>query len=425
MEFKNIKIQNFKGIESLNIEFSKNFNLIIGNNGYGKTSVLDAIAISLGGYISGLDGVLSRHIQKQDVRITTKLLGDASYNINYQTPVLLESTVEVDNETFTFTRRKSSYKSSRTTIEPRNITHKATELINNDESILPVISYHGAGRMWSERRGRGKFNSKKEDLSRVRGYVDSLWGKANTKDFVSWCAKMEQISWSENKKITEYEIVKKAVANFMKEMNGEEASDTRIFYSKKEEELIYESNGDRIPISFLSSGYQALIWLAFDIAYRMAVLNPNLRENIIEESPGIVLIDELDVHLHPQWQWKVINALVTTFPKIQFIATTHSPIVLASNDQCNVIIIDRNHHIHYGDSSYGVPIDNILESYQKTTPFPERVKELVKSIHDHLNNNDINCAEKDVEALEHLLKPNNPILVSVKTELEFEKLNLE
>lgn len=425
MEFQNITIKNFKGIESLKIKFSKNFNLIIGNNGYGKTSILDAIAISLGGYVSGLDGVLSRHIQRQDVRITSKLLGDASYNINYQTPVSIESTIEVDNEIFNFTRKKSSYKSSRTTIEPRDITHKASTLIKSDKSILPVISYHGAGRMWSERRGRVRVNSKKEDLSRVRGYLDSLWGKANTKDFVSWCAKMEQISWTEDKRITEYEAVKKAVAKFMRSINGEDSGDTRLFYSKKEEELIYEFNGNRLPISLLSSGYQALIWLAFDIAYRMAVLNPELREDIIEKSPGIVLIDELDVHLHPQWQWKVINALTTTFPRIQFIATTHSPIVLASNNKCNVIIIDKNHNVHYREPSYGVPIDNILESYQETNPVPKDVLELVQSIHNNLNQNKINCAEQEIERLEVLLKPDNPILVSLKTELEFEKLDWE
>ena len=70
--------------------------------------------------------------------------------------------------------------------------------------------------------------------------------------------------------------------------------------------------------------------MVFDIAYRMAVLNPDLLENVVEMTPGIVLIDEIDLHLHPRWQWKIIDALKNTFPRVQFIVTTHSPVIIAA-----------------------------------------------------------------------------------------------
>lgn len=80
--------------------------------------------------------------------------------------------------------------------------------------------------------------------------------------------------------------------------------------------------------------------MVLDIAYRMAILNPDLLDQIISSTPGIVLIDEIDMHLHPNWQWKVIKALQATFPRVQFIATTHSPIIVASCKDENMIVLN-------------------------------------------------------------------------------------
>lgn len=421
LNIEKIEIKNFKGIEQLDINFSKRFNLIIGNNGFGKTSILDAIATVLGGFVSGIDGVYGRHINNNEVRIETKTLGDASYNVEYKVPVELTATADFRGHLYTWTRRKSSYKASRSTIEPRDIAYLSRELIKDSTSIMPVISYQGAGRMWTE--GREHKTSKKNDLSRYGAYVGSLWPKSNTKKFIKWCAKMEQISWSEDRRIMEYEVVKDAVMTFMSEMN--DSSVTKIFYSKKEEELVYEENGTRISINLLSSGYQALIWMAFDIAYRMAVLNPELRENITQETTGIILIDEIDVHLHPRWQWKIINALMKTFPKVQFIATTHSPIVLASSSETKVIRINENHQISYEKSSYGIPIEDVLTAYQQTEKVPKEVKKNIELFSSHLSNKHITEAELALRELELLLGSNNPIVVSAEMELEFEKIELD
>ena len=81
--------------------------------------------------------------------------------------------------------------------------------------------------------------------------------------------------------------------------------------------------------------------IASDIAYRMAVLNPHLLDKVTEETDGIVLIDEIDMHLHPSWQRKVIDSLHKTFPKVQFILTTHSPTVLTNVPKENIRILDN------------------------------------------------------------------------------------
>lgn len=143
---------------------------------------------------------------------------------------------------------------------------------------------------------------------------------------LEWCSRMEQIAWQTEKPVREYEAVKKAVAAAMTRL---ESAPVDIFYDKRSEELMYRKNGTVVPISVLSAGYQSLIWMVFDIAYRMAALNPFLAEDI-SQTPGLVLIDELDVHLHPRWQWHVIDVLRSIFPHVQFLATTHSSIIIVS-----------------------------------------------------------------------------------------------
>lgn len=113
--------------------------------------------------------------------------------------------------------------------------------------------------------------------------------------------------------------------------------------------------------------------MVLDIAYRMAVLNPDLLSDIIRKTPGIVLIDEIDMHLHPKWQWRVVKALKQTFPKVQFVATTHSPLIIASSYNENIISLknttsDSGYSLQptYSKSAKGWQIDDVLEDIMET-----------------------------------------------------------
>ena len=154
------------------------------------------------------------------------------------------------------------------------------------------------------------------------------------------------------KKIAEYEAVRKAVSDFMQYM--EQDGEFEVFYDKQQEELMYRKNDWVLPVMELSAGYQSLVWLVFDIAYRMAVLNPSKKEKIAE-TRGVVMIDEIDMHLHPRWQWNIIQALRKVFPNIQFIAATHAPILFASAKNVWVIDIDEK-EIEYKYSHYGIDL---------------------------------------------------------------------
>ncbi len=389
MYLSSIHIENFKGIKKADIEFDRSVNLIIGDNGTGKTSVLEAVSVALGGFLSGIDGVNTIHFSKDEIRRESQLTGTGSNNIAYKTPICVKARLElnVGNKTekdiqfYEFSRQKKSIKSSRTTVEPRDICRAAQLMTDNPHSILPVISYQSFSRVSNQKRDKWE-NPFLNDFSRVVGYVDCLEEAANDKMLTNWCKKMEQIAWQQEKPILEYEVVKKAVSNFMGFMqNGE---NTVVSYDKRTEELVY-SNGDEIlPVRLLSSGFRNLLGMVFDIAYRMAVLNPDLLEDIAEETPGIVLIDEIDMHLHPNWQWRVVDALKNTFPKVQFIATTHSPIIIASCKeeklitlQLEDIFLDKPSEIVPGKTVKGWMVDSVLKQYMNTeNRDPETVEKL-------------------------------------------------
>ena len=378
MIIKKIEIENFKGIEKVEFKFAEKFNLLAGNNGTGKTSALEAIIVALGAFLSGIDGVKSIHFTKDEIRREKELLGDGSTNIRYKTPVTVKCELVLDGTDFEFTRRKVSVKSSRSTIEPRDICRKANELISNSESILPVVSYQSFSRIANQKRDKWS-NPFGDDFSRSVGYTDCLEDASNTKMLQNWCKKMEEVSWQLDKKIAEYEAVKKAVSKFMSIML--EDDNIRVYYDKRMDELVYSNSKEDLPIRILSSGFRTLIGMVYDISYRMAILNPNLRKNIVDETPGIVLIDEIDMHLHPKWQWKISEALKETFPKVQFITTTHSPIVLSSCKNDRIIILDNdennNLEIEYEESKKGWQINDVLEKVMETSNRdPETEKQL-------------------------------------------------
>lgn len=378
MYLSNIHIENFKGIKCADIDFDRAVNLVIGDNGAGKTSVLEAVSVALGGFLSGIDGVNTIHFSKDEIRRENQLTGTGSNNISYKTPICVKACLELDIgeaddanlRFFEFSRQKRSIRSSRSTVEPRDICKAAQLMADNRRSILPVISYQSFSRVSNQKKDKWE-DPFSDDYSRVVGYVDCLEEAANDKMLSNWCKKMEQIAWQRERPILEYEVVKQSVSNFMKLMQEDQR--IAISYDKRTEELMYSNGEEILPVRLLSSGYRNLLGMVFDIAYRMAVLNPDLLGDIAKKTPGIVLIDEIDMHLHPNWQWRVVDALKRTFPKVQFIATTHSPIIIASCKeeklitlQLEDVFLDKPSEILPGKTAKGWMVDSVLKEHMHT-----------------------------------------------------------
>ena len=238
------------------------------------------------------------------------------------------------------------------------------------------------------------------------------------KGIKEWCLKMEMEAFRSATKIAEYEAFKKLTASAMQKMNDLPTC-PEIYYSRQVEDMVYEENGQIMPISYLSAGYQSFLWMVMDIAYRAAILNPNAFETL-GQIPGIVLIDELDMHLHPKWQWNVIKALKETFPKIQFIIATHSPIVISSCKHERLIRISDNHRVDYLADAYAYSVEDILRYRQGSNEKPEMVVNWIKEFDKAMNLDDLKTANMIIEEMKEELGEEHSEVKNLVDELEFD-----
>ncbi len=416
MVIQELVIENFKGIAHCVLQFQPGFNLLIGNNGAGKTSILEAASVALGGYIAGIDDVATRNFNQDEIRRSSRSTGDGSYTHQYETPVKVTCKARLHGASMQWTRRKSSVKASRSTVEPRDICKIAARAARDPESVLPVLSYQSAARTWMQKREANE-NIFGSQFDRTVGYRHCLEDASDPKSLVNWCAHMEHVSWQLEKPIGEYEAVKRALTTFMSVMNDGVVAQVR--YEKRTGELSYLENGVYLPIRLLSAGYQSIIWMVLDIAYRMALLNPDLREEAAQ-SPGVVLIDEMDMHLHPKWQWNIIGALQKTFPNVQFIAATHSPILIAACKDGNLIFVEQDGAFSRG-TDFGMEVNDVLTYTQGSSAMLPDVRAMLDHIYQLIDSEALECADRELDQAQALLGAQHPEVQKARMALEFER----
>ena len=156
-----------------------------------------------------------------------------------------------------------------------------------------------------------------------------------------------------------------------------------------------------------------------ELAYRTALLNPNLDNS--DDLEGIAVIDEIDMHLHPRWQWKIISALRATFPKVQFIIATHSPIVISSAENANLIVMKNPNSVKYLDDAYGYNVGDVLELTQESIDMPQEVKNWRHEIEQALDKNDLSKAEAIVQESANRLGEDSSTVKRMRDFLEVNK----
>ncbi len=404
MYLEKIHIENYKAIEKLDIDLRSGMNLLIGDNGAGKTSVLEGIAVALGGLFVNVAGVSTKNIVKDDVRMNIKPMGDSSTTIEYCEPVLAGCTLHVtEGQNFKWNRIKEEVSATHTKIDDKNVCVWMKKLTNDPDTTLPLISFQSAARAWRVRRGDFGTELKKKLDDRRCGYIGCLDSSMDVKSIQQWCLKQELVR-SNKGTVREYEMFKNILASFMKEIN--ELSETpSIYYSPQFSELVYKEDRTEMPISKLSAGYQSLLWMIMDLAYRVCMLNPELESR--EQITGIVLIDEIDLHLHPKWQWNVIDALQKTFAGVQFIIATHSPIVISASKEANLILLDDAKAVSYLPDCYGYEVEDVLRYRQESVSRPKKVKTLIDEIENAIDDIDFDKADAALERLKRMLGGDN------------------
>jgi len=335
---KKMTLDNYRCFKHIEIDFHPEMTVLVGENGGGKTALLDAVAVALGPFVSGLSEGKGVHFKVSDIyQRLLRVGGKQVININVPLKQKINGIFSDDEVTW---ERELRGKKSRTTIgKARPLIHLAKQLeqnvMNENNVVLPLISYYGTGRLWRSIKFTEAKSQASKNTSPISGYIDCLDPASSYNAAADWMRYAHLVNVETNMDNPDngqapYEVDLKAIdsaVNCCTEHTGWKGIRYSVQY--KELTMVHESHG-RLPVSYLSDGIRNVVGVALDIAYRAVKLNHWLGKDAISRTPGIVMIDEVDMHLHPSWQQEILPALSKAFPKIQFIVSTHSPQVLTT-----------------------------------------------------------------------------------------------
>lgn len=336
MRIDRLTVRSFKGFRNREFLLHPQFNLVAGINGTGKTSLLDALSVAAGSWLLGLRGMKHREISRDDVRLevfglTKGRSSDARWEAQY--PCSVEASGVVQGKKLTWARQLKGPSARTTQIESKPIQElsaAADRLLRaGKDTLLPLIGYYRTGRLWNAPKEDARirdeaFLRRKEETSRVAGYLHCLDPRLSVADLVHWIARQQWITFQKGAEQPAFRTVRRALIGCID-------SAENLWFDPKFGEVVIAINGQGVqPFNNLSDGQRCMLALVGDIAQRAVRLNPHLGGTALKKTPGIVLIDELDLHLHPKWQRRVVEDLRRTFPQIQFVASTHSPFLIQS-----------------------------------------------------------------------------------------------
>lgn len=351
MKIKDIHIRNFRGIENLCIaDADPQMNLIIGINGAGKTSVLDALAMLLSWFIARMRSSNAKGISPKelDIRIDSKepcfLSIDTENGVSWGIG---------KNKAYTVRKKQTGYKT-----DLSEMSNFADEIVENVEhgGSVPVLMYYPVERAIAT----VPVNLHKAETNIWDVYKDALSGNSNFRSFFEWYRRQEDI---ENEMIRDdasyrdhsLNAVRKAISAFFPDF-----SEMRV-RRRPYQAMIIKKGEQVIEFSQLSQGEKCYLSLVCDIARRLAIANPGMDDPL--EGEGVILIDEVDLHLHPKWQMEIVGKLTTIFKNCQFFISTHSPLVLSDIRKYQVIAVDNGKKIDVAFDPYGKPVSSIMNNF--------------------------------------------------------------
>jgi predicted ATP-binding protein involved in virulence len=350
-----LELNNYRCFASGAIDFHPRLTVLVADNAQGKSAVLAAITIALEPVIAEVSGTKARAMDADSVRLES----DGEGRMRPCLPMVLGLEAKVRGVPLRWTRSRTSPspRSGRSQTGLKAAITEASELrrlaSENGGCLLPVVAFYRTDRLWTSVDGAARRNSPHRPLQgRWGGYADWTSPTSSFGSFVHWyrnaftrlgdaTSKFHDPGARIDKQILAvHEAVRTALQptgwtsiNWEQPGVGVDERPRSDFIS-----IEHPSRG-KLPLQFLSDGIQNMVALVADLAYRCVVLNPHLGESAAQETTGVVLIDEVDMHLHPRWQQVVIDLIRHAFPRIQFIVTTHSPQVLSTVDSESIRLI--------------------------------------------------------------------------------------
>jgi predicted ATP-binding protein involved in virulence len=302
-----------------------------------------------------------------------------------------------------------------TTVGAKDLTALAGEadrlVRKGDPLTLPIVCTYGTERLWYETPQR-KRASKKEPVkqypSRFDGYRNCTAFEIQETDLLRWIRAEVSATQQRRSETTALSVIKAAIIDCV-----EDARD--VYYDERYKELIVvmKQAGAQM-FSNLSDGQRVMLTLIGDLVRRALTLNPHLEKDVLKLTPGVVSIDELDLHLHPRWQRRVIHDLKRMFPMIQFIATTHSPQLVGEALPHEIRILEGE-AATTPSRSFGVDSSRILEEVMHVSRRNEETKELLSKMAEEIDREDLGEAKKTLGEVEEKLGQDDPEVTGANT----------
>jgi predicted ATP-binding protein involved in virulence len=335
MKLLNISLKNFRRYEQATFNFHPKFTVLIGDNGKGKTTVLDAIAVMLGTYFLGSKIITGQSVLKKgDARLVIREIGGQVF-FEPQKEVFLSAKAVLKNVPdapleIEWQRDIGDRGGKAKILYYKGVVDR-DRIIKGEDISLPLLLYYGAGRLWDIHR-RVKTEKPGSQLDAYRYCLDP---KSDHKSFEKWFKKLSYTELQKRQSIPVLDAVKQAVLTCIPDA-------IEFYHNTDQDQIVIKLNQEGlVPFNNLSDGYRNIVAIVADIAFRAARLNPHFESEAAKQTEGIVLIDEIDLHLHPKWQRRVVRDLQKAFPLLQFIATTHSPFILQSLEPGEVIDLNQ------------------------------------------------------------------------------------
>jgi predicted ATP-binding protein involved in virulence len=382
---RSLTLIRYRCFDSINLSFHPTLTLFSAPNGEGKTAILDGIAISLRLFIDTLlKKKSSPGFKKEDIQAFVAT-GGSMENYLPQQPTRLSATALIFGQPVCWTRELGSDQpKAKTTIkDAKDLIGAARSLLkgiqipaspspdaSSTPATLPLVSYYGTGRLFSQIKQRS--SSQTTAKSRLMGYRDCLNPNSSYKDFLAWYAPMSSEAQAEqltalsagHQAIERLSAVNDTIREVLEHTGWK---GVRWDYINKEL-LAFHSDGRIFPVRLLSDGVRNMLAMTADMVFRCSQLNPHLGNAVARLTPGIVLIDEIDMHLHPEWQQSVLSRLMSVFPKIQFLVSTHSPEVISTFSKEHIRVVRHGKVASPSKQTSGVPSDKILSNVMGVNP---------------------------------------------------------
>ena len=432
MRIDHLDIENFKKFRKQSMDLHPQFTLLVGENGSGKTSVLDALAVAAGIWlVEPPDSTLAnsgRNILPTEIHLEPERRGDR-IQFHERRPVIIRSTGQIgDDEHVSWTRQIRKEGKRTSNVEAKEALAYVQKTYERDlageQVVCPVLAYYGAGRAWLSSNERIPAEAKLDlPARRWASFYDCFNERIRFAELRRWFHRETTAAGNRGGKMRPgFEAVRRAILRCVPDADA-------VWFDPDRGQILFSIHQNAQPFDNLSAGQRMMLALVADLAIKAVTQNAFLLPpdelgpedeplpRVLQETPGLVLIDELDVHLHPKWQRRVATDLKQTFPSIQFVCTSHSPQVVGEVKPEEIRLLDEG--VTTPGRSFGIDSSRILEEIMDARPRSESVEVLLRKVFNLIDKEDFEAARNLLPEVEQSLGPDDPEVTRARTLMTF------